>query len=386
MTLPAHPKSFALAAALLAASIGSAQVLDPAAYLEASENAVSLPRVLAAYNSWIDEADPVLLGILDILSTTRRIDLPSVDGEVGGVLAGIDGFFYFRFLTVDDISFRALFLPSMFALVLDARTKEDYGSEYGDASLGWFSGWALCGVQARRGEDRLTLGAVLRVQPMVDPGPPALLDHGTVSADSGAITEDTSFDRFYADVSWNGWRADAMLSAEFIERLAAEKLFELAGREMKLGPAAQFLGRDATFKPGIAATWNPRPWISTAASAKAAIGESGVGFGEAELGFGLVLPLIHDIRGSGKDMALRFDARASLLEFENGLLPGASAEIRLENYPFISWFDLVGLKYLGTMSGGISWNYAASVDRMGYADQFLIYLRMGGGYYSKLDW
>ena len=121
--------------------------------------------------------------------------------------------------------------------------------------------------------------------------------------------------------------------------------------------------------------------ISSIASAALSIGKAAFGLGEAELGLRAPIGLIKNIRKSGKDMKAVLGLDASLSAFEGRVLPGVKAEVTLQNYPFLTWFDLLGLKYLGSSTIGISWNYSAALERLPYADQLMIYYKGGGGYY-----
>jgi hypothetical protein len=51
------------------------------------------------------------------------------------------------------------------------------------------------------------------------------------------------------------------------------------------------------------------------------------------------------------------------------------------NYPFLTWFDLFGLRYLGYFTAGISWNHSDTLLRLPFRDQPIVYLRLGGSYY-----
>lgn len=358
----------------------SAQTLDPAAYLETSRAAVSLPRVIAAYNAYIDEQDPVFYGIFDVDLTTQVSTIASTVGALGGTFAGIDGFFYVRLFKLGDISFRALFLPSFFAFNMDSATKSAHPVFGDETFFKWLSGYALFGVQARRGLDRLTLGAVLLVEPLVDTGANEFDFEATAD---GIRTETTSLDRFYADVSFEGWRFGTMISAEYLEQLAAEKLFDLASDRLRAGPVLEYLGRAGSFRPGLGAEWRPVPWFEAAAQAKMGISEDYAGLGEAGVELSLYRPLIRDIRKSGKDMTLRLGLQGSVCEFEGSLTAGGKAEATLLNYPFLTWFDLMGLKYLGSITLGVSWNHADTLVRMPFEDQLIVYIRTGGGYYAR---
>lgn len=370
----------AVLAAVLPAAGLSAQPLDPAAYLDAARAAVSLPRVVAAYNAYIDAEDPVFYGIFDADLATRSATLPTVDGPAGGTLLGLDGFFYFRLFKLREISFRALLLPSVFAFSMDSATASAYTGIYGDqTSMKWVSGYALMGVQARRGEDRLTLGAVLRIEPLVDEG--ANEFDRVISGDT-ARTETTELDRFYADFSLGGWRFGTLISGEYLEQLAVEKLFGLVSG-LAAGPAVEYLGRASSFRPGVTAEWVPADWFRAAATAKLGIGPEGAGLGEAGLSLGFRRILVRNVRDSGKDMTLRLGAEASVVELEGTLLPGAKAELTLGNYPFLTWFDAFGLRYLGTLTLGVSWNHADTLLRMPFEDQLIVYVRTGGGYYAR---
>jgi len=308
------------------------QSIDPAEYLETSLAAVSLPRVISMYNDYIDEQDPVLYGIFDVDFNTRSSTIPSTEGNLSGTFMGIDGFFYARLFQTGDVSFRALFLPSFFTFNMDTATKQDYPVFGDETFLNWLSGYALFGVQARRGWDRLTLGGVLLVEPMIDDGSNLFAYE---SDSEGVITEETSFDRVYADFSLNGWNLDTMISAEYIEQLAAEKLFDLAATGMKAGPVFQYLGRAGSFRPGAGIAWEPLPGIDVDAGAKLGIDSESIGLGEAHLDAGFTLPLIRDARQSGKDMSFRLTARGSLCEFNDSIIPGGKVELSLYNYPFL---------------------------------------------------
>jgi len=355
------------------------QSIDPAEYLETSLAAVSLPRVISMYNDYIDEQDPVLYGIFDVDFNTRSSTIPSTEGNLSGTFMGIDGFFYARLFQTGDVSFRALFLPSFFTFNMDTATKQDYPVFGDETFLNWLSGYALFGVQARRGWDRLTLGGVLLVEPMIDDGSNLFAYE---SDSEGVITEETSFDRVYADFSLNGWNLDTMISAEYIEQLAAEKLFDLAATGMKAGPVFQYLGRAGSFRPGAGIAWEPLPGIDVDAGAKLGIDSESIGLGEAHLDAGFTLPLIRDVRQSGKDMSFRLTARGSLCEFNDSIIPGGKVELSLYNYPFFTYLDIFGLNYLGNLTIGIAWNHADTLLRMPFEDQWIIYFRGGGGYYG----
>jgi hypothetical protein len=376
-----------LALALSSISLAFAQLMDPASFLETSKSAVSLPRSMAAYNSYVDRQEPYLYGIFTINATTSPGKVPTVDdaalaATMSGRFAGIDMFVYARLFTLADYSFRAIALGSGFGFLPDGGSKTAYESVYGtQQSVEWLSGYALAGLQVRRGEDRLTLGAVYRIEPDIDQGPPALFSREPLSAGNGAATSSSSFDRFYADASWSGYRFDSLVSLRTIEQVAAEKLFDLAVESLRLGPVVEYLGRQASFRPGIVAEWKPLPLLETAAALKAGIGQGKIGLGEADVSLKMPITLIKGIRKTAKDMSLRIGLEASLIDFYGDILPGCKAEINLENYPFITWFDFIGLHYLGTMTLGVAWNHADTLSRLPFKDQPIVYLRMGGGYY-----
>jgi hypothetical protein len=81
-------------------------------------------------------------------------------------------------------------------------------------------------------------------------------------------------------------------------------------------------------------------------------------------------------------MELELRLFGSLTSFEGSLLPGFLAEVSLKNYPFLTWFDLFGLRYLGVNTLGVSWNYKDTLARMPFPGQLIVYLHGGGGYYA----
>jgi hypothetical protein len=382
-------RRIAIALAFTSISLACAQSLDPAAYLETSRSSVNLPRTMAAYNAYVDRQEPYFYGIFAINATTAPGTVPTVDdatlaATMNGSFAGIDMFFYARLFKLGDYSFRAIVLGSGFGFLPDGNSTSAYESIYGYSTqedVSWLSGYALVGLQVRKGEDRLTAGAVYRIEPDIDQGPPALFSRVLKSPGNGASTSTSSFDRFYADASWSGYRFDSLISLRTIEQVAAEKLFNLAAESLRMGPVVEYLGRQASFRPGIIAEWKPLSLLETAAILKAGIGRGKVGLGEAVISLRVPIPLIKGIRKTAKDMSLRVGLDASLIDFYGEILPGCKAEINLENYPFITWFDLIGLKYLGTLTLGLSWNHADTLSRLPFRDQPIVYLRMGGGYY-----
>jgi hypothetical protein len=362
--------------------LSAQQSLDPSGYLEASRAAINLPRVIAAYHDYIDLLDPVMTGTFDVDATTLPYSIPSVDGMLGGGFMGIDGFFYIRLLSIDAFSMRALLLFSGFAFGMDVPTGNAYSSLYGyDSTMEWISGNAFFGVQAKNNEDYLTLGAIVRIEPLVDQGPPPRFTRIISGTDDDARTDATFFDRFYIDGSLDGYKLDTLFSISGIEQLAAEKLFGLIGNYFQLGPVFEYLGRLGSFRPGVTASWSPEPWFIASATAKAGIDADSVGLGELRLDLNAPFKLLENISSTGKDMSLSIALRASLLDYGGSLIPGGMAEIALINYPFLTWFDFFGLRYLGYNAIGISWNHSDTLLRLPFRDQPIIYLRLGGSYY-----
>ena len=373
---------WAIALAFGACLAGAAQVrMDPGEYLERAKAAADIARVVASYNGYVEAQDPILFMHGDANMTSAGARLPSSVGELDGDFIGFDATMYARILKTKDVSLRALFLVSLFDFRMDDASLAR-NPWFGDSHEQWGSGYGLFGLQGARGEDRLTLGGVLRYEPYIkDEGAGLVFSH-YLDAEGDGRSNTLVFERLYADGRIGGWSFDGQLSLAAVERLAAERLFAVAGRELGVGPVLQYLGRMGSLRPGFRLRWDPLPWLSARVGATAAIGKGGLGLGEATVDLGMPFVLLRNRKMQGRDLTLRADLRGSLYGAGEGrIVPGGKAELSVDNIRSISYAELFGKKtYMGA-GMGVSYNHADTLARMPFEGQVLIYMRLWGGYY-----
>ncbi len=374
---------FATIAFTVATSGISAQTaMDPSEYLETAKATADIARVIDGFNRYAELNDPLFLMHGDVVIPKDKGLVDSYAGKLTGDFQGFDAFVYARVFRNETVSARVFGMWSNFGFRLDDASLA--ASPFGftdDASTGWITGYALFGAQARVERNRYTLGAVLRFEPVVTDGPPELFGY-EYDPDGNFRTSVPRFERLYADADIDGWKVDTLLSLEALERLAVLKLFDLAMAGLELGPAARYLGRLGSFRPGFGTRWSPAAWFEAEASAFAAVGTKGVGFGEAALDLGFPIRIGKNEKHEGKDFTVRLDARGSLLGAESGVLPGGRLELSVDNARGLTIWDWLGWAdvYLGA-SAGVAWNHADTLARMPFEDRLLFYFKLHAALY-----
>ena len=360
-------------------------VMDPTEYLETARATADIARVMGRYNTYLERNDPLLILHGDVNIPMVSGAVPTDAGDLTGGFQGFDAFMQLRLLRNENLTARVFGIWSSYGFRLDDSALSSYPLGFDeDNRTGWVSGYALIGGQVSAGGNRYTLGALIRYEPTIRAGLPALFSYWY---DEGVDfrTSEMLFERVYADASIAGWQLDTLVSLEAVERMAAARLFELALEGLSVGPAVQYLGRIGSFRPGFESSWKPFDWFEADLRANVAITSDGIGLGEAtlDLGFPFVFPNVKagELRQT-RDLTIRLDAYGSLVGTAGGVLPGGKLELTLDNARGLTIWDWLGLAdvYLGA-SAGISWNHAETIARIPFKDIFIMYLKVQAALY-----
>jgi hypothetical protein len=383
-----NPAKFTLILVLavcMPGAIYSQVVADPSEYLETARATADIARVMRHYTAYLERNDPWFIIHGDVNIPMVGGIVPADAGDLTGEFQGFDAFMQFRLLRNENLTARVFGIWSTYGFSLDDSALSSYPVGFTeDDRTGWVSGYALVGGQVSTGDNRYTLGAILRYEPTIDTGPPARFSYWY--DDEGDFrTSEMIFERVYAGALIAGWQLDTLVSLEAIERMAAGKLYELAIQGLSVGPAVQYLGRLGSLRPGFESAWKPFDWFEAALGANLSFTSGEVGLGEARLDLGFPFSIPGARAGKHmkpRELMIRLDAQGSIIGIDGAVLPGGKIEFTVDNARGLTIYDWLGLAdvYLGA-SVGISLNHAETLARMPFEDIPILYLKIQAALY-----